>query len=293
MRRLAALAALLTMAGPEMARAALAGPSAPAGDFLVSQAPPGEMISPLALQSATISGFDEERGRKPKQDKKPRVRVPRAEQGMALGPERARILLRSLAVPGWGQATMGRRHAAALFATAEVGVWSAFTAFKIQEVLRAQNYLRTARQFAGIDLSRRDQEFRRIVGAFSSSEEYNLLVVSRDAANIFLKDVNKPDIVGYHDYIARHSLTGSDAWSWNDEDSFRRYGAQRKDAQRAGLRANTALGLAIANRLVSALHAARVAGSAQATPKHTWNFELSPGPGDDATAFRAGVRARF
>jgi len=292
MRSVALLVMLCSLSGPVAAGASVAARAVPAEDFLVAQAAPGTMISPLALQSSTISGFDDDRAKKPKKEKKVRPRAP-GEEGMALGPERARILLRSLTMPGWGQATMGRRHAAALFMTAEVGVWSAFTAFKIQEVLRAEAYQRTAQQFAGIDLSGRDQEFRRIVGAFSSSDEYNLLVVSRDAANIYLKDVYNPDMAGYREYIAKHSLTGSDSWNWADEDSFRRYGAQRKDAQRAGLRANTALGLAIANRLISALHAARVAGSGAPAPKHSWNFQLSPGTGDDTAAFRAGVCARF
>lgn len=284
---LLALAATFPLAGPVRAQSGEASPAL---------APP-LMVSPLALQSSSISSFSDSVAQKPKKHKKHASEsAPAAPEGMALGPERARILLRSLTVPGWGQATIGRRHAAGVFALAETGVWTAFTAFEIQQAMRRQTYERTARIDAGIDLSGRDDEFRRIVGAFTSSAEYNLLVVARDAANLYMQDITHPDMAGYRAYIAAHSLTGKDSWNWADYDSFVRYQHERRNAQRAALRANTALGLAIANRLVSALHAARAAGrlhAAPATPRTSWRFEVTPGDPGETVAFRAGLRARF
>lgn len=213
---------------------------------------------------------------------------PRRNSNMALTPERAQALLRSMTVPGWGQATLGHRTAGAVFAVAETGVWGSFIAFRIQEALRRDAAARTAQLFAGIDLRGRDEEFLRIVGAFASSDEYNRLVVMRDAANLYY---NNP--TAYRDYIAKNSLSGGNAWEWQDEASFLRYGSQRKDSQRAALRANTALALAIANRLLSILHVARIAGTRPAPGAHTWNFEVVPAGGQDPTAFRCGVRTSF
>lgn len=252
--------------------------------------PGSTLVSSLALLSGSITGFDPERPRKQKPGKKPR-RVKPAVSNEGLGPERAAILLRSLTVPGWGQATLGHRTSTRVFLIAEAGVWGAFTAFKIQQAQRTQSYLLTARLDAGIDLDGRDDEFRRIVGAFASSEEYNLLVVSRDAANIYLSDPERLDLAGYRAYIAQHSISGSLAWAWSDEQSFRRYSSQRKFAQMAGLRANTALALAIANRLVSALHAARQAGHTAATPQG-WRLEVSPGL-EEPGRYRAALTTRF
>jgi hypothetical protein len=219
------------------------------------------------------------------------VDAPTSAEG--LGPERARILLRSLTLPGWGQLTLGRRGSARVFALAEAGVWGAFVAFRVQQALRTESYLRTARLSAGIDLSRADDEFRRIVGAYASSDEYNLLVVTRDAANLYLSDLKNPDLAGYRAYIARHSLSGESGWRWADESSFLRYGGQRKTAHRAGLRANTALGLAVANRLVSALHAARLAGrAAPAGAPQGWRLELEPGLAEPGR-FRAALTTNF
>ena len=257
------------------------------------------VLSPPTLLSGTITGYDPPKPRKDKPGKKPR-KVRQAPSNEGLGPERARVLLRSLTLPGWGQATAGHRGSAKVFLLAEASIWSAFTAFKIQQVHRTESYLLTARLEAGVDLRGRDDEYRRIVGAFASSEEYNLLVVTRDAANQFLADPAvdvswspsaEPDLAGYRQYIDEHSIGGDLAWSWSDEESFRRYGGQRKFAQKAGLRANTALGLAIANRLMSALHAARQAAHATARPQG-WRLDVNPGL-DEPGRYRAALTTNF
>ena len=209
--------------------------------------------------------------------------------------ERAQMLLRSLTIPGWGQASVGRKRSAALFGLTETGIWASFTAFRIQNQLRREASERTARLLAGIELNGRDEDFRRTVGAFLSSDQYNQLVVYRDAANIFLSDPAHYDPQKYREYIAAHELKGADSWAWQDLQSLLRYRGQRKDAHRAVLHANGALALAIINRLVSAFHAARVADSQPeaANPKHSWNLEAVPSDPADATAFRIGVRTRF
>ncbi|MBI5709792.1 MAG: hypothetical protein HZC42_05710 [Candidatus Eisenbacteria bacterium] len=267
---------------------AAAGSAAPAAGYQAAAlAYDAGRETPPALAAAgeepLAISFGRRRGRKPKAPPAPPA---------ALGAERARILLRSLTVPGWGQATLGHPTAATVFALAEAGVWGSFAAFHLQQQMRTDTYERTARLFAGIDLSRRDEEFRRIVGAFPSSEEYNRLVVARDAANLYLSDPQHPDYDGYRAYIEAHRLGGGDAWNWASDGDQTRFRGQRKDAQRAALRANTALALAIANRIVSAVHAARVAGR-PAGRSRSWNLELAPVDVTDPTALRLAVRAKF
>ena len=277
---------LASALGPSRGLAAVA-PASP-GAWSVAANP---MVSRLALASTSITApRDPEREKKPGR-KSRKERQAESEGSEGLGPERARILLRSLTVPGWGQATLGRRGSARAFLVAEAGIWGAFTAFRIQQAQRTDAYLRTARLEAGIDLREEDDEFRSIVGAFASSDEYNLLVVARDAANLYLSDPDHQDLAGYRAYVDEHSLKGDQTWQWSDEAAFRRYGGQRKFAQRAGLRANTALGLAVANRLVSALHAARQAGRA-APPARSWRLEVRPGL-EEPGAFRAALTTRF
>ena len=199
----------------------------------------------------------------------------------------AQVLLRSLTVPGWGQATMGLKTSAWVFGLTELGIWTTFAAFRIQEAMRTDSYELTARLQAGINLSGRDEEFRRIVGSYISSDEYNQLVVYRDAANLYYNDP-----AAYNAYISAHELKGSDTWAWGDVDELLRYRGQRKDAQRASIRSNTCLAAAVVNRLLSAVHAARAQRAARKT-----QASLEPRSrarrGSDATAFRFGVRTRF
>lgn len=204
-----------------------------------------------------------------------------------LSAERASILLRSLTVPGWGQATLGRNGAAKVFILVEAGIWASFAAFHIQEEMRRDSYERSAQLNAGIDLGGRDEEYRRIVGGFLSSDDYNLFVVYRDAANLYYEDPVK-----YREYIAEHELKGADAWHWASLEDLLQYRAQRKDSQRASQRANTALALAVVNRFVSALHAARVAGRPPQS-SHSWNLEVAPAGNGDLLAVRCGVSTRF
>ena len=235
------------------------------------------LASAFALETAAfdrLSGGD-------RAGRKPRAGLP------ALTAERGRILLRSLTVPGWGQATLGHRTAAAVFGVAEAGIWTAFTSFRIQQQMRRESYERTAMVLGGISLEGRDEEFRRLLGNYLSSDDYNQYVVYRDAANLYYDDP-----AAYRAYIEAHVLRGADTWAWNDVSSLLRYRDQRKNAQKAEKRANTALILAFANRLVSALHAARFAGGPEPPPR-SWDIEIAPAGGDDATAFRFGVRTRF
>jgi len=207
-----------------------------------------------------------------------------ANANKALTSERAAILLRSLTVPGWGQATLGANRSATVFAVIEAAIWGSFIAFNVQDEMRTRSSERTALYLAGINLHGRDEEFRRAVGNYLSSDEYNLYVVARDAANLYYDNP-----AAMNAYIDAHSLKGADAWNWKDVASVERYRAQRKNAHQAEQRANTTLALAIANRLVSALHAARIASHPS---KHSLNLELTPGDGT-ALAGRVGVSTRF
>ncbi|MGH3055977.1 MAG: hypothetical protein ACRDL7_13465, partial [Gaiellaceae bacterium] len=60
-----------------------------------------------------------------------------------LNAERARVMLQSLTVPGWGQVTTGHHGAATTFFLIETGIWVSFAAFEIQESMRMESSIHT------------------------------------------------------------------------------------------------------------------------------------------------------
>jgi hypothetical protein len=204
----------------------------------------------------------------------------------ALSGDRARLMLQSLTVPGWGQATLGQRRTAIAFGLLELGTWGSFTAFRIQQHMRQKTYESTARLFGGIELGGRDEEYRRIVGLYSSSDEYNRLVVRRDAANLHYGDP-----AAYDAYVAEHEIRGADRWAWNSEDDFLRYRLERQSAQRASKHAQDALAVAVINRLLSVIHVSR-SHPRTAADQTSWRVECAPA-GGDPTALRLALRADF
>jgi len=258
---------------------------------------PPRMGSSLAPASEMVDGgllADRGMGRRPEKPKQPKTEgtdqpahpnrlgaVPRALSG-----DRARLMLQSLTLPGWGQASLGQRRSTLVFGLLEAGVWGSFTAFRIQQEMRQQTYERTARLFGGIDLSRRDEEYRRIVGYYISSDEYNQLVVRRDAANLYFGDP-----AAYDAYVAAHEIKGDDAWSWDSESDLLRYRTERQAAQRAIKHAHDALAAALINRLISMVHAS-AGGARKAADQTSWRVECVP-VGGEPSAFRLGLRADF
>jgi len=309
----AALAWLVTIAAP----LASASPSTPAAHAFgpaasVALAPPA-MGSEFTLVSPLVAdGLLAARGmtRTPKESKPKQKATPASQDSSAAQPDtngatpasghesrmggmpqalsgdRARFMLQSLTVPGWGQASQGQSHAALAFGLVEVGIWASFAAFQIQETMRSHTYEQTASLFAGIDLSGRDEEYRHVVGLYRSSDDYNIYVVRRDAASLYYGDP-----AGYDAYVAAHAIGAADAWSWHSDADLLRYRDERQAAQRATKHAQDALAAALINRLVSVVHAAR--GNPRAAVGATsWRIEIAPAPGD-LTAFRLALRADF
>ncbi len=171
------------------------------------------------------------------------------------GPSPALAALRSMIVPGWGQLSTGHKTQAGVFLGLEVASWASYITFKRQGHLREESYISTARIYAGIDLGDQDERIRRYVGQYQSEEVYNQYVVRREAA-FFIEDPAEQA-----QYIAENSLGGDQAWHWDLYDDFLRYRDQRQSSESAYHNAEFVVGFALANRLVSAVMAARQASS--------------------------------
>ncbi len=146
-------------------------------------------------------------------------------------------ILLSLAVPGLGEAYVGRYSRAAGFFVAEAAIWSSFIYFKHKESWLEDDYINFAMQHAGIDTDDKTGHFFDMLAFYENRDEYNKnsLVYNRD--NPFFPEVPEWD------------------WQWSSLEKRLEYRDIKNSSKSQGRNANYSLGLALANRVISAIDA--------------------------------------
>ncbi|MFB3909137.1 MAG: hypothetical protein ACE15D_12120 [Candidatus Eisenbacteria bacterium] len=216
--------------------------------------------------------------------------APQASDAAALGshdpPSRLKVLGLSLLVPGLGHRALGRETRGAIFLGTEAGIWGGFGVFEVQSHLRKDSYIEMAELFAGVkDASGHSDEYYRQLGRYPSSDWVDD-EVRRDARALY-----PDDLPAREDYYQRHRVPEDQRWSWSSTAEWDRYRAKRSDSQQASKRANYMLGIAVANRLVAAIDAVRIANNQGKEP--AMGLILSADPRDPELAARIGLALRF
>lgn len=165
---------------------------------------------------------------------------------------------RSLVLPGWGALHQGHRNVGLAFLAVEAGLWTTVAVASGQGSMRLSSSETTAQLYAGIDLKSHDDNFRKLVSNYQSSDEYNRLVVMRDAAALYYGD-----FAAYTAYIDRHSLKGADTWNWDDVTQWGTYQDLRRSSERAYQTARFAAAGLVVNRIVAAIVASRMSPAKQ------------------------------
>jgi hypothetical protein len=191
---------------------------------------------------------------------------------------RVKALALSALLPGAGQYYAGKKGRANFFFLAESAIWTSFVVFEVQGYLRKGNYRDYAELMTGVDTEDKSDEFLRIIGQYMQSDpgpgSYNESI-RREARALYPDDRERQE-----QYLLENGYFGDDAWQWQSEEDQARYRDLRKKSQLSFRRATYMLGLAIANRILSAMDAARsVSGSAEA-PREPLGlrFEMRPDP---------------
>ncbi len=161
----------------------------------------------------------------------------------------------SLLIPGWGQYLTGHHTKAKAFIVAEVAILASYAFFGIQGTVRQNRYIDYAEEFAGIaDASGKEDYYYRNLGAYGSSDDY-IESIRRGARSLYGDDIEARE-----DYVARFSPRGDEQWAWQSDAYRRDYLQQRKDSRNSFRLAGHMVGVALLNRVVSAVDAALSAG---------------------------------
>ena len=164
-------------------------------------------------------------------------------------------LLLSCVVPGWGQIYAGETTRGRWFMAAEAAIWTGYGAFRIQEGMREDAYREYAQIFAGT-AEGANSGYLSDMGGYIRSEgddSYNESI-RREARSLFPDDLQAQAA-----YLAENGYHGDLSWDWGTRDRFYEYRDLRRVASEAQRNAFYVTGLAVLNRVLSAVDSAWMA----------------------------------
>ncbi len=182
---------------------------------------------------------------------------------------------------------MGLTNRAYFYMGPEAALWGAFGVFEVKGKIRRDSYVEMAELFGGVsDASGRSSEYYRLLGSFRTSAEYDD-EVRRDARSRMGNDLQ-----GRADYFERHRIRDELAWSWVSIEEWQRYKNKRQQSNAAYKRAGTMVGLAVANRLLAAVDALRIAHRTSSGPALGFRIEADPGDPREPARFCVSLPLR-
>ncbi len=163
-----------------------------------------------------------------------------------------KALLLSMLLPGTGELYLGNKGRAIGFFVAEGAIWANFVAWEISGHLRKNDYIEQAQINAGVGIGSASDDYWRLLGQYQRSsgtgpDAYEESL-RRDARLQYPDDPNAQDL-----YVAQRLPTGKSAWNWSTPAFQQAYIDTRANANRAFDRAKISFGVAVLNRLVSAV----------------------------------------
>jgi hypothetical protein len=168
-------------------------------------------------------------------------------------------LLLSCVVPGWGEIYVGETTRGRWFMAAEAAIWAGYGTFRIQEGMREDSYREYAQIFAGAAAGA-SSDYLNDMGGYIRSEGDNSYneSIRREARSLFPDDLQAQAA-----YLAENGYHGDLSWDWGTRDRFLEYRDLRRFASESERNAFYATGLAVLNRVISAIDGAWMARRAR------------------------------
>jgi len=148
----------------------------------------------------------------------------------------------SALLPGMGQYYCGHRKTARYFWAAEAASWLGLVAYRTYGGWKEDDYIRFGREKAGVRLENKPDWFVDYVSYYDNIDQYNQFGRAIDRERPYLEN------------------TSENYWFWkstSDKNAFRDLKNRSREAYR---RSDFMIGAMIVNRMVSAIHAVRIAG---------------------------------
>ena len=158
-------------------------------------------------------------------------------------PTPQQAFLRSLVVPGWGHVSMGDAHITRgrTHMITDIGLVLAIVIGEQREARLLDDGFALAQTYAGISLTNKSRSLQLAVSDYDSFEEYNETMLRLRNWNRLILD------------------TPENHWAWESSQRRVEYQELREQADQAGRAMPIAISLMVANRVVSAISAARLA----------------------------------
>jgi hypothetical protein len=210
--------------------------------------------------------------------------------GTSLSPSRRKAFLLSALLPGLGQRANGSELRSKAFFGLEAMIWTSFIVFKIQEHNRTDDFEEYARAYAGVPEGEEETEYYRILTIFNSVEEYNEAVRIEARA---LYPISRYPQETRDAYYAENAYGPDRSFRWRTNQNRLEYRLIRNDALNSGRRADYVLVAAVVNRAISAVEAARAAGSGGKLAEAVTHLRASASGEGEPAMLRLGVGTRF
>lgn len=165
-----------------------------------------------------------------------------------------KAVLYSLLIPGLGQQYLGSQKAANAFYLLEAGIWTTFIVLETQGYLREQDYEEHARTFAGVTSTGHSDDYYGLVSQYGSWTEYEA-DIKREGRAALYPDAGA-DVL--EQYFVSNRVGDFEPWVWRNTEERQAFQQTRADSKIAYRRGIYVVGLALANRVISAIVAVKM-----------------------------------
>ena len=179
------------------------------------------------------------------------ARAGRADGGGVVS--RRKAMGASLLIPGWGQHLAGRPVRGNVFLVAEAAIIVSFITGRVKGNINQNRYIDYAGDFAGVaEPDGRSDGYYQKLGSYISSDAYILSL--RQTARAYYGD----DLEAREQYIDHFRPSPEEAWLWPSDAYRENFLDLRKKSRNDYRNSDMMIGVAVVNRLLSAVDAARL-----------------------------------